>query len=68
MEVKPNMVIMCKVRNHLEDRMRTHLWKRHNIRDRKTGYYKYPQSLLYERYGLYKVLTTAGWTKTNALR
>lgn len=56
-----------KVRNHLEQRLRTHLRKRHKIRDRIAGYAKFPAKSLYERYGLYKVPTTAGWKKAHAL-
>jgi RNA-directed DNA polymerase len=57
-----------KVRNHLEQRLITHLRKRHKVRDRKAGYVKFPNRLLYERYNLFKVPTTAGWTKAHALR
>lgn len=35
--------------------------KRHKIRDRKTGLKRYTNSMLFERYGLYKVPTTAVW-------
>jgi len=38
------------------------LSKRHKVRDWKTGYIKFPNRTLYEKYGLYKVPTTAGWT------
>ena len=37
--------------------------KRHGIRRKVTGYGKIKSRELYERYGLYKVPTTAGWTK-----
>jgi group II intron reverse transcriptase/maturase len=57
-----------RVRNHLEQRMITHLRKRHKVRDRNTGYVRFPNRSLYEKYGLYKVPTTAGWTKAHALR
>lgn len=56
-----------KVRNHLEQRLTTHLRKRHKVRDRIAGYVKFPARSLYERYGLYKVPTTAGWKKAHAL-
>jgi group II intron reverse transcriptase/maturase len=56
------------VRWHLEERMRTHLRKRHKVRDRGTGNHRFTNRDLYEKYGLYKVPTTAGWTKANALR
>ena len=57
-----------KVKQHAEERIRTHLRKRHKIRDRKTGYLKFPDKRLYTDYKLYKIPTTARWTKANALR
>jgi hypothetical protein len=59
---------LTRVRNHLEQRMITHLRKRHKVRDRNTGYVKFPNRSLYENYGLYKMPTSAGWTKAHALR
>jgi RNA-directed DNA polymerase len=57
-----------RVRWHLEERMRTHLRKRHKIRDRKAGNARFTERDLYAKYGLYKVPTTAGWTRVHALR
>nr|CBX30532.1 hypothetical protein N47_K27720 [uncultured Desulfobacterium sp.] len=37
-------------------------------RDRETGYVRFTNRDLYEKYGLYKVPTTAGWTKAHALQ
>ncbi|MBK8114235.1 MAG: maturase [Candidatus Accumulibacter sp.] len=45
---------MSKVRQHAEDRLRTHLMKRHKIRNRKAALCRFPRRDLYERYGLYK--------------
>jgi len=59
---------LSRVRNHLEQRLITHLRKRHKVRDRNTGYVRFPNRSLYEKYGLYKVPTTAGWTRAHALR
>jgi hypothetical protein len=56
------------VRGHVEERLRTHLRKRHKVRDRKAGFIKFDNRTLYEKYGLYKVPTTAGWTKAHVLR
>lgn len=56
------------VRGHVEERLRTHLRRRHKVRDRKVGYASFGNRALYEKYGLYKVPTTAGWTKAHALR
>ena len=58
---------MSKVKTHAEDRLRTHLMKRHKIKDRGTGLRRFPQADLYERYGLYKVPTVAGWRSAHAL-
>lgn len=59
---------MLHVRNHMEERLRTHLRKRFKIRDRKSGYVRFPRRDLYERHGLFKVPATAGWKKAHALR
>ena len=59
---------MTKVRGHVEARLQTHLRKRHRVRDRGTGYARFSSRALYEKYGLYKVPTTAAWTKAHALR
>ncbi|MGO9021418.1 MAG: group II intron reverse transcriptase/maturase [Syntrophobacteraceae bacterium] len=56
------------VRGHVEERLRTHLRKRHKVRDRKAGFARFGNQALYDSYGLYKVPTTAGWTKAHALR
>jgi len=60
--------VLKHVKSHIEERLRTHLRKRHKIRDRKTGIIRFDNRSLYEHYGLYKVPTTAGWTKAHALR
>ena len=59
---------LTNVRGHVEERLRTHLRKRHKIRDRGTGYALFTSRILYEKYGLYQVPTTAAWTKAHALR
>ncbi len=51
---------MSKVRNYAEDRLRTHLMKRHKVKDRGTGLRRFPSVDLYGRYGLYKVPAVAG--------
>ena len=55
-----------QIRNHVEQRMITHLRKRHKVRDRKAGYVEFPNRSLYEKYGLYKVPTSAVWTRAHA--
>lgn len=59
---------MLHVRTHMEERLWTHLRKRYKIRNRKSGYVRIPRRDLYERYGLFKVPATAGWTRAHALR
>ena len=59
---------LLQVKEHAEQRMQTHLRKRHKIKDRGTGYLRFMSNSLYTKYGLYKVPTTAGWTKVHALR
>lgn len=59
--------VLTGVQRHVEERVRTHLRKRHKIKDRGTGLLLFNSNKLYEQYGLYKVPTTAGWTKAHAL-
>ncbi len=59
--------VLSKVRTHAEERLRTHLMKRHKVKDRATAYRRFPGHLLYTRYGLYKVPTTAGWKAAHVL-
>ena len=60
--------VLEHVRGHVEERLRTHLRKRHKVRNRREGYARFGNRVLYAQYGLYKVPTTAGWTKAHALR
>ena len=59
---------LTHLKSHVEQRLRTHLRKRHKVRDRKAGYVLFPIGVLYQKCALYKVPTTAGWTKAHALR
>jgi group II intron reverse transcriptase/maturase len=59
---------LVRIRNHLEQRLNTHLRKRHKVRDRNAGYVRFPTRSLYEKYGLYKVPTSSGWKRVHALR
>lgn len=47
---------------YVEERMRTHLRRRHKLKDRGRAYARFPARVLYEQYGLFKLPTTAGWT------
>lgn len=58
---------MSKVRTHAEGRLRTHLMKRHKIKDRGTGLRRFPARDLYACYGLLKVSAVAGWRTAHAL-
>ena len=57
---------MLKVKTHAEERLRTHLMRRHKVHDRRIGFGRFPGDQLYVRYGLYKVSTKAGWTSAHA--
>jgi len=57
---------MSRVRNHAEERLRTHLRKRHKVKDRGTALKRFRSASLYERYGLYKPPTEAGWKSAHA--
>lgn len=59
---------LTRLKSHVEERLRTHLRKRHKVRERKAGYVLFPIGTLYEKCALYKVPTTAGWTKAHASR
>jgi len=56
------------LRGHVEQRLQSQLRKRHKVRRRGAGYVRFPDRDLYAKYGLYKVPTTAGWTRAHALR
>jgi group II intron reverse transcriptase/maturase len=58
---------LSQLKGHVEERLRTHLRKRHKVKDRGIGYARFGNRALYEKYSLYKVPTTAGWTKAHAL-
>jgi hypothetical protein len=57
-----------QVRWHVEERVRTHLRKRHQVRCRQQGFKRFPAARLYQAIGLYKVPTTAPWRSAHAGR
>jgi len=59
--------VLKMVKWHAEERLRTHMRKRHKIKFRAGGYERFPGRVLYERYGLFKVPTTAPWKNAHAL-
>ena len=50
-----------KVKVHAEERLRTHLMQRHQVKDRDSALKRFPRHMLYTRYGLYQVPTITGW-------
>ena len=58
---------LTHLKGHVEERLRTHLRKRHKVKDRGTGFARFGNRALSEKYSLYKVPTTAGWTKAHVL-
>ena len=54
------------VKWYIEERVRTHLMRRHKVRCRGTGFKRFSSKILYQQYGLYPVPTSAKW-KHNAL-
>lgn len=58
--------VLGKVKMQAEERLRTHLQKRHKIRDRGIALLRFPRQKLYANYGLYKVPITAGWKTAHA--
>jgi RNA-directed DNA polymerase len=59
--------VLNKVKTQAEERLRTHLMKRHKISDRGTALKRFPRQKLYANYGLYKVPTTAVLKTAHAL-
>ena len=55
-----------KVKRHAEERLRTHLRKRHKVPDWKSAMIRFPRRVLYGKYGLYKLSTVAGWKTAHA--
>ena len=60
--------MLTKVKCHVEHRLITHLSKRYKVKGMRARYAEFHRRSLYEKYGLYKVPTTSGWTKAHALR
>ena len=59
-------VFRC-VKMQVEERLRTHLRRRHKLQSRGAAYIRFPNHRLYLRYNLFKLPTTAGWKKAHAL-
>lgn len=52
----------AQLKNYTEERVRTYLRRKHGLKNR--GYKAYPYKYLYENLGLFKIPTTAPWTRT----
>ena len=57
---------LVDLKHHAEERVRTHLRKRHRVKDRAEGHRRFSNRNLYQQYRLYTVPTTAGWTSAHA--
>jgi hypothetical protein len=58
--------VLSKVKMHVEERVRTHLRRRHKLVRRAKAYQRFPGQVIYGRYGLFKLPTTAPWRAAHA--
>jgi len=58
--------VFLKVKRHAEERLRNHLRKRHKVGNWKSAMIQFPRRVLYEKHGLYKLPTVAGWKMAHA--
>lgn len=58
--------VFSKVKMHVEERVRTQLRRRYKLTSRAQAYQRFPGQLIYGRYGVFKLPTTAPWQKANA--
>ncbi len=58
--------VFSKVKMHVEERVRTQLRRRHKLKSRGEAYQRFPGHMIYGRYGLYKLPTTAPWRTAHA--
>lgn len=59
--------VFLKVKCHAEERLRIHLRKRYKVGNWKSAMTQFPRRALYEKHGLYKLPTVAGWKMAHAL-
>ena len=59
--------VFSNVKMHVEEQVRTQLRRRHKLKSRGKAYQRFPGHRIYERYGLYKLPTTAPWRAVHAL-
>ena len=53
--------VLSKVKMHVEERMRTQLRRRHKLHSRAAAYRRFPGRVIYGRYGVFQLPTTARW-------
>lgn len=58
--------VMGDVKMHVEERVRTHLRRRHKLASRAQAYQCFPKHRVYERYRLFKLPTKAPWRSAYA--
>lgn len=59
--------VFGEVRWHAEERLRTHLRKRFKVRTRTLGFTRFPNKVIYERCGLFKLPSSAPWKRAHVL-
>jgi len=59
--------VFSKVKMHVEERVRTQLRRRHKLISRAQAYQRFPGQVIYGRYGVFKLPTTAPWRSAHAL-
>lgn len=58
--------VFLKVKRFAEERLRIHLRKRYKVTNWKSAMIQFPRRVLYEKHGLYKLSTVAGWKMAHA--
>ena len=59
--------VMSKVKMHVEERVRTHLRRRHKLVSRAQAYHRFPGRVIHGHYGLFKLPTNAPWRSVHAV-
>jgi hypothetical protein len=59
--------VFSRVKMHVEERVRTQLRRRHKLISRAQAYHRFPGQVIYGRYGVFKLPTTAPWRTAHAL-
>lgn len=58
--------VFSAVKMHAEQRIRTHLRRRHKLASRAQVYQRFPGRVIHDRFGLFRMPTTAGWRPAHA--